>query len=337
MVLRLSNHQPSCIYTQYIFRSLIEPSIGGLTLLLRTCFLLQLGCCPNSEHENYCLATPLQPTNIMALFINDRYAVPSSCIYFTPAPSASPASPAPSDISRSTQPAARTSALNRTSLHTSTPNQISTPTPPPKATPTPCDDEIVKRILKELANNNDRRVQIPGVDEGLYDRIKKRTDALSERPRYYYDFNSCSIIIDTLPSDIHESIQEYLTDSLKYSLRRWVARFFAHAKVKITGSIDRDLFSADGGRLKGKTPDQGFRVIIPGLEPRHYPNIIVEVGYSESHPDLVSDARRWLTEARDDPVLCALIIIFRKPSQSSNFTDLSKWKASLEVYERYVD
>jgi len=116
-----------------------------------------------------------------------------------------------------------------------------------------------------------------------------------------------------------------------------LTRFCAHAKVKITGSIDRDLFSADGGRLKGKTPDQGFQVIIPGLEPRHYPNIIVEVGYSESHSDLIENACGWLTEACDDPVLCALIIIFRKPMLSFNFTDSSKWKASLEVYEQYID
>jgi len=102
-------------------------------------------------------------------------------------------------------------------LHTSTPNQISTPTPPPNAAPTPC-DEIVESNLKQLAKNNDRQVQIPSVDERLYDRIKKHTDVLSECPQHYYDFNSCSIVIDTLPSDIYKSIQEYLTDSLKYSL-----------------------------------------------------------------------------------------------------------------------
>ena len=152
-----------------------------------------------------------------------------------------------------------------------------------------------------------------------------------------YDINSCSIIIDTLPSDIHESIQEYLTDTLRYNLRHWVAKFFTNAKVKITGSISRDLFSADGSRLKGKTPDQGFRVTSPKLVARLYPNIVVEVGYSESHRDLLDDAHRWLTQAREDPVLCVLIFLFRKPSESSHFTDLSKWKAFLEVYERYAN
>jgi hypothetical protein len=276
----------------------------------------------------------------MALFI-DSHCSPG--IYFSPAPIGSSTPSSHSDGCRSLDSKPRyrpatslTSAPNPASAYTSSSNQNSTPIPP-SFTTSSYEDGILKRILKETNGVNDHQIQIPGIDEATYDRIKDRTDAISEGLRYHYDVNSCSIIIDTLPSDIHESIQEYLTDTLRYNLRHWVAKFFTNAKVKITGSISRDLFSTDGSRLKGKTPDQGFRVTSPKLAARLYPNIIVEVGYSESHRDLLDDARRWLTQAREDPVLCVLIFLFRKPSESSHFADLSKWKAFLEVYEPYVN
>jgi len=180
-----------------------------------------------------------------------------------------------------------------------------------------------------------KRIQIPGIEESLYDKIKLRTDALSERLRYHYNFNSQSIIIDTLPSDIHESIQEYLTDKFKYSLRRFVTRFVPNAKVITSGSVDRELIPADGSRLKGKTPDQAFLVKIPGIIVRKFPNLVVEVGYSESLPNLIDDARRWLTETQGTPVLCVLIFDFKKPSQDRDFADMTKWKALLHVYDRY--
>ena len=290
------------------------------------------------------MSAHLSPPALMALFINSHHGTSSPQIYFTPAPIASPTPSSHSDGCRSLDSAQRylpatslTSASNPASARTPSSDQISTPTPP-SSTTSSYEDGILERILKETNGPvNNRRIQIPGVDEATYDRIKYRTDAFSEGLRYYYDVNSCLIIIDTLPSDIHESIQEYLTDTLRYNLRHWVGKFFTNAKVKITGSISRDLFSADGSRLKGKTPDQGFRVTSPELAARLYPNIIVEVGYSESHTDLLDDARRWLTQAREDPVLCVLIFLFRKPSESSHFADLSKWKAFLEVYERYAN
>jgi hypothetical protein len=92
-----------------------------------------------------------------------------------------------------------------------------------------------------------------------------------------------------LVSDMHESIQEYIMELLKFSLWRWVIGIVANVNVTIMGAVDRDLVSSNGTKLKGKTPDQGFQVKIPDVEVRDYPNIVVEVGYSESHPDLVND------------------------------------------------
>ena len=86
----------------------------------------------------------------------------------------------------------------------------------------------------------------------------------------------------------------------------------ANASVTIMGAVDRDLVSADGSKFKGKTPDQGFRVKIPGVKVRDNPNIAIEVGYSESHPDPINDACHWLTQTHNEPVLAVLIFLLQK-------------------------
>ncbi|KIM71529.1 hypothetical protein PILCRDRAFT_16992 [Piloderma croceum F 1598] len=226
-------------------------------------------------------------------------------------------------------------SFSSTSQRRSPSVRIPVPTPtPPLTPPASNEDDIVTRILEYSVGDESQHMHIPGVDEAMYDQIKSHTDARSEHLQYYYDCNACSIVIDTLASDMHESIQEYLMESLKFSLRRWVTSIVANVNVTIMGAVDRDLVSSDGTKLKGKTPDQGFQVKIPGVEVRDYPNIAVEVGYSESHPDLVDDARHWLTQTHDEPVLAVLIFCFKKPLQDSDFADFKKWKAFIEVYER---
>src|SRR5882762_2461750 len=254
-------------------------------------------------------STPSLSATTMTLLFNAHSDAPRTYICLSPRPSASLTSGGSSNTpSRSLSSASQRPAP---SVQTPTP-YVPTPTSP-LTRPTPCDDDIIKKILECAVANETQRVQIPGIDEETYDRIKSSTDARSERLRYYYDFNSCSIIINTLPSDVHESLQEYLTGSLKFSLARWVTMIVADASVTVMGSVDRDLVSAGGSKLKGKTPDQGFQVKIPDLDIRDYPNIVVEVGYSERHTDLMDDTYRWLTLTHDEPVLSVLIFCFKKP------------------------
>src|SRR5882762_1869958 len=196
------------------------------------------------------------------------------------------------------------------------------------------EDDAIEQILRASTNQDGPRIRIPGIGEASYERIKARTDARNERLRYFYDVQSHTIIINALPSAVHESVHDYLTDSFKYSLRRWVTKFVPTAKIIATGQVDEDLFTSECVR-RGKAPDEAFRVKIPGFPLRRYPNILVEVGYSETHPDLIEDARHWLCESNGQ-VLCVIIFCFKKPTRESDFSDLSKWKAFVEVYERYV-
>lgn len=289
--------------------------------------ILAVQCINKQVQISFLKSTLLLRAITMALIVNSCSDSSRTYTYLSPRPSASQTS---GDYS-CTPPRSSLFASQRRSPSVRTP--VPTPTSP-LTLPAPSVDDIVTRILEHSIGEESQRMRIPGVDEAMYNQIKSRTDARSERLRYYYDCNACSIVIDTLASDIHESIQEYLTESLKFSLRRWVTGIIANANVTIMGAVDRDLVSSDGTKLKGKTPDQGFQVKIPGVEVRDYPNIAVEVGYSESHPDLVDDARHWLTQTHDEPVLAVLIFCFKKPSQDSDFADFKKWKAFIEVYER---
>ena len=230
----------------------------------------------------------------MALLANGCSDSPRTYTYLLPKTSASLAL---RDYSSTTS-----RSLSSTSQSRSPSVQTPVPTPTsPLTPPTPSEDDIVAKILEHSIANESHHKHIPGIDEAMYNRIKSRTDTRSERLRYYYDCNVCSIIIDTLASDIHESIQEYLTESLKFSLRRWVTGIVANVSVTIMGAVDRDLVSADGSKFKGKTPDQGYQVKIPSIKVRDNPNITIEVGYSESRLDLIDDARHWLTQTDNEP------------------------------------
>src|SRR5882762_1466338 len=161
----------------------------------------------------------------MTLFINARSDSSRTYICYPPVSSSSPTPSSRSDApSRSLS---STSQRRSPVVHTPT-SKVPTSTSP-LTSPTPCEDEIVEKILNHSMVDGSQHIQIPGVDEAMYDQIKTHTDTISERLRYYYDCNSCSIIINMLPSHIHESLQEYLTDSFKYSLRRWVTTLVAQA------------------------------------------------------------------------------------------------------------
>lgn len=192
--------------------------------------------------------------------------------------------------------------------------------------------------MREGARSDGPRVRIFDAEEGLYEQIKIRVDAQNERLRYYYDAREKIIVIETLASHAHESLQFYLTQDFRSSLQEWVRKIIPKAIVDIAGTVRHDLYDTQGIRLKGKTPDQGFRILMP---PRYkkqgsYPNIVIEIGYSESYSDLCDDARRWLCETDDGSVLCVIIFSFKKPTKDEDFLVADKWRAFLEVYERYV-
>lgn len=200
----------------------------------------------------------------------------------------------------------------------------------------PSEEDIVDIIEKQSLADDHSRKCIPNIDEALYDRVQTRIGFRNRALRYYYDVESRSIIIDTVASKIHESVQNYLTYDLRIALQTWLSRVIPGAELEIDGQVVAELYNEVGLQVKGKVPDQAYRVYTDSeSEPRRYPNVVVEVGYSESRVYLIDDARRWLLYTHEDPVLSVIIIWFNEPKSKDDFGDISKWSASLEVYERY--
>jgi len=80
------------------------------------------------------------------------------------------------------------------------------------------EDDVVEQIMRASTDQDGPRIQIHKISKASYERIKAHTDACNERLQYFYDVQSHTIIINTLPSAVHESVHDYLTDSFKYSL-----------------------------------------------------------------------------------------------------------------------
>lgn len=164
-----------------------------------------------------------------------------------------------------------------TPARSTTPCQLQTSTPRPAgasstsfnspnspfSTSTLSENDIVDIILREGARSEGPRVRIFDTEDALYERIKARVNAQNEHLRYYYDTIEKITVIETLASHAHESLQFYLTQDLRSSLQEWVRKIVPKAIVDIAGTVRHDLYDAQGIRLKGKTPDQGFRILVP--------------------------------------------------------------------------
>jgi len=90
-------------------------------------------------------------------------------------------------------------------------------------------------------------------------------------------------------------------------------------------------------QTQGKTPDQGFHIKIPGFGIRKFPNVVFEVAIRRATPVFLMTHAVGSRRAKENLLLCVIIFVFRKPSSAFNFSESSKWKAFLEVYERYGD
>ncbi|KZP31094.1 hypothetical protein FIBSPDRAFT_71525 [Athelia psychrophila] len=196
------------------------------------------------------------------------------------------------------------------------------------------EDDIVQQ-LHELSRKADRtRSEISSVDYALYRSIQARVDVEIPKLPIFYDVDSSSIIVDSLVSPAHESIQEFLSHHLFADVNRWIRQSGpSGTRLKLSGAATSDMYSGGQLRTAGKVPDQSYKILIKGRARATYPSMIFEIGYSEDYQHLLQDAARWLWESNSE-VLCVIIIKFFKPPQIQDFGDPQAWRACLEVYER---
>lgn len=183
----------------------------------------------------------------------------------------------------------------------------------------------------------------------------------TSRLRYYYDIKSGTITLDRLVSSIHESLSTPLA-LLQTHLTEWLGKQFGlKVQVHLAGTQQFNLYDQSSQvYIRGKCPDQSYRVVVSGkapegeedgggeggeegeddedLEPdeywRFYPNIVVEIGYSESYEDLIEDAKLWLLKTPRHPVLSIILFKFEKPAAVADFNNFDKWGLFFEVWEK---
>lgn len=214
---------------------------------------------------------------------------------------------------------------------------------------------IANRILQEATQTEGGRVFIPDIDLSSYEHIAALvSERAPGRLRYYYDVHNLTIIVDRLEFAIHESLSTALA-RLQDSLEEWLrAELGLRARVWLSGTQGLDMFDASGVRVKGKCPDQSYRVLVLGrcsehgdieeeegdedLAPevcwRYYPSIITEIGYSETYEQLVEDGRLWLLYSPRHSVLSFILFNFEKPKNPQDFNNFAEWTLFFEVWKR---
>ncbi|KAI9769399.1 MAG: hypothetical protein M1840_004101 [Geoglossum simile] len=119
-------------------------------------------------------------------------------------------------------------------------------------------------------------------------------------PRYSYNSSTSTLIVQCMPSPLHESIASIFSDG------------FAVAKSTLPASVRTKIFTVAneefrgfGGQYEGsnKTPDLGikFRNAAGELDIK----FVLEVGFAEAYEDLVQDARMWLD---GKPEVCVVVL-----------------------------
>jgi hypothetical protein len=96
-----------------------------------------------------------------------------------------------------------------------------------------------------------------------------------------------------------------------------------------------DKPASDAHDIIKKEPDAGVRIWRSGTADRSiYPNMIVEVAYSESWQHVRDKAGVWLWGSSGQ-VRCALLVKLNHPAE--DFDDATKWEAYLEIHVRSAE
>ena len=103
-------------------------------------------------------------------------------------------------------------------------------------------------------------------------------------PKYTYYSSTSTLIIQFMPSPVHESIAAIFVSGFAVAQ----ASLPAPLRTEITLSVNQE-YNEFEGKYKGrvKAPDLA-------VEFADYPKFVLEVGVSETYTDLVDDAKLWL-------------------------------------------
>ena len=216
---------------------------------------------------------------------------------------------------------------------------------------------IADQILSEGNQTEGSCFHFYNIDLTTYNKVVALVSRRStSHLHYYYDIQSCTISLDRLVSTLHESLTTSLA-LLQTQLSEWLGKQLGvKVQVYLAGTQQFSLSDMSQVHIREKCPDQGYQVVVSGKVPEgemdseggeadkdwapdeywwFYPNIIVEIGYSELYEDLVQDAKLWLLWTPQHPVLSFILFKFEKPTAPGDFNNFSLWMLFFKIWEKY--
>jgi hypothetical protein len=145
-----------------------------------------------------------------------------------------------------------------------------------------------------------------------------------------------------MPSTLHDFFIRYFTTDLYPKINGWLRvnlpNFESMIVLDPTMPIVSEL-EAYEPRYTRREPDAGAHIWRTETDDcGTYPQIIVEVGYTQSWPSLLRKASAWLCGSLGE-VKCVVLVKVNPPTSDSekDFGDETKWEAYLEIHVRSPD
>lgn len=127
-----------------------------------------------------------------------------------------------------------------------------------------------------------------------------------------------------MPTSVHECPSRFLSTTLFNHVKDWLTSVVPGVELLTVGNPTYTL------PIGEKIPDGGFYAFRTRTSPA-FPQMILEVGYTQSYRSLLEDARQWLLGSTD--VRSVLLVKFLKPKKR-DMHRVGRWRAWIEIWER---
>jgi hypothetical protein len=180
-------------------------------------------------------------------------------------------------------------------------------------------------------------MSIGKITQEMYEKLRK---TIPERHTFYLNVTTNTLTATPMPSPQHEAILDVIT-RMRGTLDDWLSTVSPGYSIIVFGAPRLPLFDNTGLHILGKEPDISIGLqhsddhIMDEIARWGYPPIVVEIGYTETHNQLVNDARDWLLFSAGK-ILSVIVFKLTKPVGEEDSLDPLKWGLFAELYERYV-
>lgn len=120
-------------------------------------------------------------------------------------------------------------------------------------------EEVLQQVIEGFQPSFRQKKVIGPTSEAVYNSVKEATDKQNENIHFYYDHQAGSIILQCVPSTVHQSTHHFLNMDLPSALQSWADDLSIDATVRNYGDEGHDLYDSDGIQAKGKAGDASIR------------------------------------------------------------------------------